>query len=340
MRRSLVGAVLTMSPWLLTPANATEDPGKPLVGFEVTKHFEFHSHFWINLHHFLYRTAERSKGDDENAVIDTKAFSELSKDHRDAFNSAVRYYRKHLIKKDLLFNNSMSRFKTWVVTVPSGAPLTTNEFDAVWIAELNRVQPVYEKYFWSEHNRRNHAVVADQRELIKRIEARAFKRLAKLAHATWPSGLIRVDVTYYSNWAGGYTTTKPFPHVVLLSDDDGPVGHWIEFLVHEVTHVLIGPNNGAVASAIASASEKTSKKPPRQLWHSILFFMAGRVTQDLLAEQGVDYELMMVRNDIFAQHYPFLPKHLDLYLAGTTDLQSAVDAIVNEAGSKETKLRD
>ena len=137
------------------------DIGYPVAGFEATKHFEFHSHFWINLHHFLFRVAERSKGDDDSAVIDTKAFGELSKEDRNAFNSAVGYYRNHLIKKSLLFNNTMSRFKTWVVTVPSGAPLKTNEFDAAWIAELNRVRPVYESFFWPKHSRRNHTVVVD-----------------------------------------------------------------------------------------------------------------------------------------------------------------------------------
>jgi hypothetical protein len=78
--------------------------------------FEFHSGFWINLHHFLYRQAqslEPQKGTHTFALTkaDSDELQQLSAAERDTWNEAVSYCSNSIVKRDLLFDDDLIQTK-------------------------------------------------------------------------------------------------------------------------------------------------------------------------------------------------------------------------------------
>src|SRR5436309_2771586 len=74
--------------------------------------FDFHSGFWINLHHLLYRQAllsQPQRGQHSLALspADNDELQQLSSMERDSWNAAVAYYTNLLVKRDLLFDEGM-----------------------------------------------------------------------------------------------------------------------------------------------------------------------------------------------------------------------------------------
>src|SRR3954469_20194615 len=65
---------------------------------EATYPFEFHSGFWINLHHFLYEQALLKKESKPLAAPKNP----LSPAQQQLWNAAVDYYMSTVIKGDLL----------------------------------------------------------------------------------------------------------------------------------------------------------------------------------------------------------------------------------------------
>src|SRR5579864_591913 len=66
--------------------------------------FEFHSGFWMNLHHFLYQQAQPASADVEKSG-DPKVNA------RTDWDAAVLYYKKKMISRDMLFDDGMSEIK-------------------------------------------------------------------------------------------------------------------------------------------------------------------------------------------------------------------------------------
>lgn len=78
--------------------------------------FDFHSGFWINLHHFLYLEAASQKppnGPHAATVskTDTEIYSSLNREERSAWDAAVSYYQESVVKRDLLFDEGMRAIK-------------------------------------------------------------------------------------------------------------------------------------------------------------------------------------------------------------------------------------
>jgi len=69
--------------------------------------FEFHSGFWLNLHHTLYRQARLQRNPGSSTVV---PMSNLSASEQKAWDAAVGYYVETYAGKDLLFSLSAS---TW-----------------------------------------------------------------------------------------------------------------------------------------------------------------------------------------------------------------------------------
>ena len=79
--------------------------------------FDFHSGFWINLHHFLYRQAllsQLQKGPRSLALTraDTDELQHLSPTEREPWNAAVAYYAGSFAKRDLLFDEGLITTRT------------------------------------------------------------------------------------------------------------------------------------------------------------------------------------------------------------------------------------
>src|SRR5690242_1752680 len=71
--------------------------------------FEFHSGFWMNLHHFLYREAvvavpQKGPRPVTTNSADLDELKLLSPEERSAWDAAVAYYQKSVIQHDQLFD--------------------------------------------------------------------------------------------------------------------------------------------------------------------------------------------------------------------------------------------
>ena len=123
-------------------------------------HFEFHSNFWINLHHFLYQQA---KGDqvthlqqDGNSILDVgedSIFQILITDERKILNTSIQYYKDHLIDKTLLFD--LGNMRLWLQNQDIQIPITDTTFTKEYSQILNDFSSVYKSRFWEIHARQN-----------------------------------------------------------------------------------------------------------------------------------------------------------------------------------------
>src|SRR5689334_22793015 len=67
--------------------------------------FEFHSNFWINLHHFLYRLAQPAGPPLRTPLLPPSGI--LGVEEQQVWNEAISFYRDHVIQHDLLFDDEM-----------------------------------------------------------------------------------------------------------------------------------------------------------------------------------------------------------------------------------------
>ena len=314
VRRTVPSLALAVWLALAGTGQASDEDGDLVRG---TRLFSFHSNAWINQHHFLYNLAKDR--------VDAGELASLDAEGRRTLEAAADHYREEVIEHDLLFSSEMFNLKRWLIEQDPNRPLPPSERLAVTVEWLNRSNDVYREHLWPRHDARNRETLARNLSDLEATEERAAQRLAELAQTSWPAEPIRTDITYYSNWAGAYTSTRPVPHVVVRSLDEGPRGDWLETIYHEPTHALVGGRRGAVAEAIAAVSEELGIEVPRNLWHGFLFYFAGRVTEDLIEPiTGEDYVQFMERGDVFGEYYPHLVAHAEPYVRGEIDLGSAV----------------
>ncbi|HEX4682064.1 MAG TPA: hypothetical protein VH277_05110 [Gemmatimonadaceae bacterium] len=120
----------------------TRVAGAPMVAVSPGL-FEYHSAFWVNLHHFLYEQARARGGFDKGRAIvaeasaDTSDIATLSADERRGYDRALAYYAAHLAPHDLL-DRGMARIKA-ALGDADGAPSLERDFHIRWPNFLIRV---------------------------------------------------------------------------------------------------------------------------------------------------------------------------------------------------------
>jgi hypothetical protein len=249
--------------------------------------FEFHSGFWINLHHALYEEArireQRPTARPEASATAAKKVegenaSELPADGKQAWQAAVDYYATAMARRDLLFDSEMVDIKNRLAELETCKDISgKSEYRCAaglqpeLIAALERAAPVYRARWWSEHDRINRAWIAATDLLVREYGAKLAEQLASVYHAEWPSGTIRVDVCHYAGLVGGYTSLDPL-HITISGADErnqGPAA--LEALFHEASHGLAG----GVRDALVREYRQRERPIPRDLWNAILFYTTG-----------------------------------------------------------------
>ncbi len=256
--------------------------------------FEFHSGFWINLHHALYEQArireqrptarpeKPSASADAEKKTSGEASGELPTTEEKAWNEAVEYYATSLARRDLLFDGDMVDIKNRLADLETCADLSgKSEYRCAaglrpeLIAALERAAPVYRARWWNEHDRTNRAWIAATEPLVREFGAKLAEQLATVYRAEWPSGKIRVDVCHYAGLVGGYTSLDPL-HVTISGADERNQGTAaLEVLFHEASHELAG----AVRDTLVREYRQREKPIPRELWHAILFYTIGELVK-------------------------------------------------------------
>jgi hypothetical protein len=250
----------------LTPA-----PQEPL--------FAFHSNPWLNLHHFV-RLAARG------GVPGEAAPAGLFGEERTQWTAGVEFYRPYA-QRDLLFDDGMVAINDALHGAEGKATLEGVAIDADLRATLERLMPIYRKYWWAEHDRSNREWIAAAQPLIDFHGMAIRQALTRTYGVSWPARPIDVDLSVTAGPNGAYSSSTP-PHVTLSSTDLSYRGyHALEMLFHESSHTL-GLYPGLI-QGLTRAAQEQHVTIPRQLWHAVLFYTAGELTRRELRTHGVEY---------------------------------------------------
>ncbi len=292
-----------------------------------TDHFEFYINKWLNQHHFLFQMAKTLAKDSTSAREAFPWWHQLNDEEQKLTVELLTYYQENWIDKSLLFNGDLYRIKRTITYWQNDQEFLNDDQHPELANYWTRFAPIYERLFWTVHRAQNQKILQHNLPRIKAYEAKATARLSQLSQEPWPISKIRVDITFLADWAGAYTTTDPV-HVVTSTKEEGPEGDWVEILFHEASHKLIGGRSGKVTEVIQAIAEAEQLEIPRQLWHGVLFYFAGVVTKDLLIADGIDYELYMIRENVFSAYHEALSKSLDPYLTGKHSLETALKELL------------
>ncbi len=258
--------------------------------------FEFHSGFWINLHHMLYYEAKlrntppsAPQKNPPSPQVKLKSMKEaaiLTPVERIAWDNSVAYYAANIANKDLLFSNELILVKNQLADFEdcdelSGAKKKT--CDAGLTPQLTKAlddaAPVYRAHLWPDQDRANRRWVARVAPLVEEQGVGISQRLADIYQTRWPREKIRVDVSAYANPTGAYTTIDPLRVTISSLDPRNQGDEAFEVLFHEASHGIAEP----VQNAIIRECRQRDKAIPRDLWHALIFYTTGEVIRPLLA---------------------------------------------------------
>src|SRR3984957_8924464 len=285
---------------LLTPPGAPAQQSSSAYG--PLPVFEFHSGFWINLHHTLYyeakfRETAATASQKGNPVPQVKlklmkdAPTALSPAEHIAWDNSVAYYAANYANKDLLFNNEIillknqladfedcdelsgARKKTCAAALP---PKLTQALDAA--------APVYRAHLWADQDRSNRRWVSRVAPLVEEQGVGVSQRLADIYQTKWPKEKIRVDVSAYANRQGAYTTLDPLRVTISSVDPRNQDVEALEVLFHEASHGIAEP----VQQAIIRECRQREKGIPRDLWHALIFYTTGEVIRPVISTTTTD----------------------------------------------------
>jgi len=237
--------------------------------------FSFHSNAWLNLHHILW-----SKGDGAPLPAD------MPESDRAAWVAGIESYAPYS-KRDLLFDEELIAIKEALRFTEEKASLDELAIDSRVKGTLQRLMPIYRKYWWLEHDRTNREWIAAVRPLLDRHGAAINEAIARAYDVTTPDNPVWVDVSVRAHPVGAYETGPAgVTHVMISSVDTGYRGYAaLEMLFHERSHAW----GRVLARTIFAAAREQGVKVPPQLPHAVLFYTAGEITARELKTHGIDY---------------------------------------------------
>jgi hypothetical protein len=247
---------------------------------------EFHSGFWINLHHFLYAEARLRAGESlvegGGATAPSIAFEN---DPSPQWTTALDYYAAHFIHRDLLLDYQLVAIEDALTQFEACPDLTGRSstscnagLPAQLAAVLERAAPNYRARWWPQHDRQNRIWIASVAPLIRELGTTLSTDLAGIYKSAWPAAPIPVDVAIYAGPFGAYTSLDPV-HITVSSADLRNTGlEGFEVVFHEASHSLAAP----VSDLIIADCRALNKPVPRDLWHALLFYTTGVLVERAL----------------------------------------------------------
>jgi hypothetical protein len=295
--------------------------------------FEFHSDFWINLHHFLYHLA-RPKGPVPRSPV-VEPIGPLTEEERRSWGRAIDFYRKNMVAKSLLFDDQMGAIKQELAVSENAAALSSATLGPELADLLNGVAPIYHKYWWPAHDAANRLWIISLEPLINTLGPRLFDQLANAYEAHWYPGVLRVDVTAaVGTTTVAYTTGTTHGHVVISSTDPCDQGYMaLQTIAHEASHTIVDEGTGVVGEAIERAAKDRNVSAPETLWHALMLYTDGELVRRELAELGIGYNPDEGLCNVFTRGWEQYRDALDLFwrmhLDGNLSLEAAVSRMVD-----------
>jgi hypothetical protein len=288
-----------------------------------------YSSFWQNLHHFLYVSAWANRtvadrGPRLAMPLPDEPEASLTPSERAKWDAAVSFYDRSIASKDLLFDDDLTRVK--LALADADDTLTDVRIDDALRSTLLEAAPIYRKYWWSSHDAANRTWIELASRQTSTVAEPIIAKLTALYNVSWFTTPVRVDVVRVGKSQGAYTSINPRPHIVVASGDSSYDG-WFgtEMLFHEASHGLIFDMRRAV-----DAAAKAANKDPRDLWHVVLFYVAGEVTRQQLAKIGVDYRPYLYATGLFDRAWPALREPVERHVRPFVDGQITLGQMAAE----------
>lgn len=297
----------------------------------TTEHLDFHSNFWINLHHYLYQKAKRIKQnkadtpnpwDAEQAIIDS--FSPVQKQ---VHQTAINYYQEHMIELSLLWDLSLLNAQ---LSLFQGFNIDNKPYQSTLFKVLNDVAPIYRQKLWPLHHQKNLAVLKAHQSDLTASEAQVIKKMEHFSGKNWPSrNTTRVDLTAYANWAGAYSTPLGYIYISSL-DPDLKTSAFVEIVWHEAAHVLFdweSPIQQFVHQNKGDADNRTY----RNIWHSVMFYLSGQAVKEYYQSQHKEHIILMRSKKIYHRYLtPTFIQALDAWYQGKSSREDALQKVIKE----------
>jgi len=263
--------------------------------------FEFHSGFWVNLHHFLYHEARardalrgvhNTPGKNNAPVLKNAPGAQVSLTpvEQKAWDEAIGYYQTNYASTDLLVNIDLILLKDQLSDFEDCNELTGRHkatCDAGLPGKigimLEAAAPIYRAHWWADHDRANRRWVVRVAPLVREQGVGLSQRLADIYQTKWPKQKIRVEVCAFANGAGAYTTLDPLRVTIASTDARNQGPRALDVLFHEASHGIAVP----VENAITRECRQREKPIPRDLWHALIVYTTEEVLQPVMDESSV-----------------------------------------------------
>jgi hypothetical protein len=284
--------------------------------------FEFHSGFWMNLHHYLYEQAQPASTDPLKAVT--------AKVHGGPeWDAAVLFYKERMISRDLLFDDGMSEIKFALEDQENAKALTpTGKLTAELIAVLEKAAPAYRENWWKAHDAANHQWIGQVSVLVNKYGETLVRELSAVYKTSWPTYTIRVDVTNYANWSGAYTTIDPTRITISAGDRANWDTAALEIVFHEASH---GISERLMKAISEECAKQKVRLPRRDLWHAVLFYMTGEIVRGHFPGY-VPYGYKGLSDRAWPMYIKALERDWKPYVTGDVSFEAALAALIHDVG--------
>jgi len=299
-----------------------------------SERFVFYSDPWVNLHHFLFQWArnlpEGLDGDRRapTRILEAGELAGLSAKERAAWTEAIGFYRAELASGNLLFNDWLEGFRNRLIALECDGDLEgTAEIEPEVRAALSATMPIYRAHWWAGHDRANRVWIAEQVGLLELHGDVLAEGLAATYGGVWPEERLRIDVGFYGNWAGGYTSNDPT--VLTLEGRSFPGLRGLEMIFHEVSHAWFLQE--PLERDLEAAFVPTGGKAPRLLSHTLQFITPVELMRTRLprvAREGFQsFEEEIVTRGRMRDLYGVALPHWRAHLAGEIRREDALRRI-------------
>jgi hypothetical protein len=301
--------------------------------------YEFKVGMWRNLHHLLYAQALSDPAAKRARKIrldpsDEAIFDALNPSERDTWNAARAYYVGHMIGKDLLFDDEMRAIGIALSEAESSKLIAKTGLPSDLWSVLRSTEAIYRKYWWPGHRARNRRWAREIQTFLDGHGSKLRARLEAVYGTTWPDEPVIVDLVFYANSSGAYTTLEPTRIAISASDSANWNEAALEILLHETTHAMAQPLREQIEELVAAAVAKPDanvKALRRDLWHETVFYLTGKV----LTEELPSYTPYADKNGLWTIAWPgrdrkSIEQAMAPYLDGSTSMHDALATLVSD----------
>ncbi|PYU21858.1 MAG: hypothetical protein DMG30_16520 [Acidobacteria bacterium] len=311
---------------------------------------EFHSGFWVNLHHFLYLQGRMQRAASEGAPAEADIPSRytaptstegMTAEQQRAWQSAVEVYALSWSSRDLLINNQMVLINDRLAELENCPDLAgrsavecTSGIAPDLVTALDKAAPIYRQRWWAQQDRANRAWIAAMIPLVRSRGADLAAELAEIYQSRWPAR-IHVDVVYYAGQQGAYASLAPLHLMIATSDSRNQNMTGFETLFYEASHALAR----GVEEAVERECRRLQKPIPRDLWHALLLYTTGerirwasltiQARAKALSKSSSPGDGNSLSDRGWGDYEPLLERYWEPYLNGQIDLDTAVAHLIN-----------